>query len=136
MAAAGLSEQDVAALTALADADARIVMARDWDALAAQYAPDAVRMPPNQPAVQGRDAIRAWFEQLPPIPSFSFRLVDVRGQGDVAYMHAAYTLTVTGPGGAPLHDTGKILVVLRKGSDGSWLRVADAWNSDLPPPGA
>lgn len=31
-----------------------------------------------------------------------------------------------------ISDTGKILIVFRKQADGTWRRLADAWNSDLP----
>jgi len=91
-------------------------------------------MPPNEPAIQGRAAIRRWLEQFPPIQSFSFRLTDLQGRGDMAFMRGAYAFTVAPPGAtSTVSDSGKILIVLRKQVDGSWPRVADAWNSDLPP---
>jgi ketosteroid isomerase-like protein len=130
---AGLTAQDSVALRKIADRDAPIVLARDWDALAAEYAEDAVRMPPNGSAVQGRDAIRQMLQQMPPISAFTFRLVDLRGEGNLAYMRGAWSITVAPPGAPkPVSDSGKILVVLRKEPTGSWLRVADAWNSDAP----
>jgi ketosteroid isomerase-like protein len=127
-----LSEQDLAAVRSVATRDSAIVMARNWDALAAEYTTDAVRMPPNQPPVQGRDAIRRWLELTPPITKFSFHLVDLQGAGSFAFLRGSYTMTVAPPGGAPVSDSGKELVVLRRQADGSWLRVVDAWNSDLP----
>lgn len=134
-AAGSLSEQDISALRAIADRDAPIVLARDWDTLTAEYAVDAVRMPPNAPAVQGRDAIRRFIDGYPPISEFTFRLIDLKGDGQLAYMHGAWTITFTPLGAAmPISDSGKILVVLRKQADGTWLRVADAWNSDVAPP--
>jgi ketosteroid isomerase-like protein len=129
-----LSDQDVAALRAIADRDAPIVRARDWATLASEYSENAVRMPPNGPAVQGREAIRKMLEQLPPITAFDFRLVDLQGDREIAYMRAAWSLTVEAPDAKPVSDAGKILVVFRKQPGGSWLRVADAWNSDVPPP--
>ena len=130
---AGLSDEDQAALRSFAVRDSGFVTSRNWDALAAGYSVDAVRMPPNQPPVEGRDAIRRWLERLPPITSFNFRLVDLQGAGAVAFMRGSYSVTAVPPGVAPVSDSGKILVVFRKQADGSWLRVADAWNSDLPP---
>lgn len=128
-----LSAQDSTAIRELAERDAAWVLARDWATLTALYEEDAVRLPPNGPALRGRPAIRAWFDQLPPITAFTFRLVDFDGQGRLAYMHGAWTITVTPRGAQPVSDSGKILIVLRKKDDGSWGRVADAWNSDLPP---
>ena len=129
-----LTAQDVAALRQIAERDAPIVRARDWAALVAEYAEDAVRMPPNGPTVQGRDNIRKMLEQMPPISAFNFRLVDLQGDGRLAYMRGAWSITVGAPGAPrPVSDSGKILVVLRKQPDGSWLRMADAWNSDVAP---
>jgi ketosteroid isomerase-like protein len=128
-----LSEEDVAALRAIADQDASLVLNRDWATLASQYSEDAVRMPPNGPAVEGRAEIRKMLEALPPVPAFEFRMVDLQGDSEIAYMRAEWSITVEPPGAAPVSDSGKILIVFRKQEDGIWRRVADAWNSDLPP---
>jgi len=130
----GLSQQDQAALRALIAKLPQIVRARDWDALTAEYTEDGWKMPPNQPLVQGRAAIRQEFEELPPIPSFDFRIIDLDGRADLAVLRGAYHITYAPPGAArAISDSGKEVVVLRKQADGSWLRVGDIWNSDLPP---
>jgi ketosteroid isomerase-like protein len=43
-----------------------------------------------------------------------------------------YSLTVHLPGGVAIQDHGKFLDVRRKQEDGSWLIVADAYNSSVP----
>jgi len=130
----GLSAADSTALRAIAERDAAMVLARDFAAMSAGYTADAVRMPPNAPALVGRPAILASLEQLPSITTFEFHLRDLQGDGEIAYMRAAWSISLTPPGAAQaVSDSGKILVVLRKQADGSWLRVADAWNSDLAP---
>ncbi len=131
-----LSADDVAALRAIAEGDAAIVLARDWATLAERFAPDAVRMPPHAPAIEGRAAIREALDELPTMTAFDFRMVSLEGDGEIAYMRAAWSVTVAPPGAAPVGDTGKILIVFRKQPDGRWLTVADAWNSDLPAEGA
>ncbi len=129
-----LTPQDVAALHQIAERDASLVRARNWDTLTAEYSEDAVRMPPNGPSVQGRDAIHKMLDQTPPITAFNFRQIDLQGDGRLAFMRAAWSITVSPPGAKPVSDSGKILVVFRKQADGSWLRVVDAWNSDVSPP--
>ena len=130
----GLSAADSTALRAIAERDAAMVLARDFAAMSAGYTADAVRMPPNSPALAGRVAILASLEQMPPITTFTFQLRDLQGDGEIAYMRAAWSISLTPPGTSQaVSDSGKILVVLRKQADGSWLRVADAWNSDLAP---
>ncbi len=127
-----LSAADVAALRAIADLDAPRVLARDWEALTAVYAAGAVRMPPNAPAIVGREAIRQSFDALPPISAFDFRMLDVQGDGEIAYMRGLWSITVAPPGADEVSDSGKSLIVFRKQLDDSWLMVAEAWNSGPP----
>ena len=42
--------------------------------------------------------------------------------------------TPKGKEGAPLHDAGKYLEILRRQSDGSWRYAVDMYSSDLPVP--
>ena len=120
------------AFRAFAEKDSAIVMSKKWDELTAEYSTDAVRMPPNMPAVEGRDAIRKFLDSYPPIKNFNFQLVDLQGEGNLAYMRGAYSVTFMISDSSSVSDTGKILVVFKKQPDGSWLRVVDSWNSDLP----
>jgi uncharacterized protein (TIGR02246 family) len=132
--AQGLSAADVEAQKAISNAFVKHVMARDWTGLAAMYAEDAILCPPNQPAVKGRAAIKAWMEAFPPITEFKVTDVRVEGHGDVAYAHGVYELTMTPPGAPrPVKDTGKYLDVRKKQKDGRWLYSVDMFNSDLAP---
>jgi len=127
-----LLDSDRAALETLLKRDTDAVRASDWDALTALYAPDAVRMPPNQPAITGRDAIGAFHAQFPRVESFTFTLIELDGRGDLAWYRGAYALTFATSDTTPaITDSGKLMAVLRKRPDGSWLTVADIWNSDL-----
>jgi ketosteroid isomerase-like protein len=130
-----LSDQDRTALQAIADQDAGLVTARAWDSLAAMYEEAAVRLPPNTTALTGRTAIRSAFDDMPPLESFTFRMISVVGDEHHPYKHGAYTIALTPPGAAaPINDTGKILVVFRKQPSGEWRRVADAWSSNAAAP--
>ena len=60
-------------------------------------------------------------------------MIDMQGDGSLAYIRANYNISFMVSDSTEVSDTGKILVVLKKQPDGSWMRVADAWNSDLPP---
>ena len=127
-----LSEEDKAAIKAIAEKDSTLVMTRNWSELVGEYTTDAVRMPPNMPAVVGKDAIRKFMDGYPPIKKFNFHMIDMQGDGSLAYIRANYNISFMVSDSTEVSDTGKILVVLKKQSDGSWMRVADAWNSDLP----
>jgi len=132
--AQGLSGSDLEAQKGISSAFVKHVLARDWDALAAMYADDAILCPPNQPAVKGRAAIKAWMAAFPPITLFKITDVRVEGHGDLAYAHGVYELTMTPPGApGPVKETGKYLDIRKKQKDGRWLYSVDMFNSDLPP---
>ncbi len=129
--AGSLSDDDVSALRRTLDAFAKHLVARDFDALAAMYATDAVVMPPNHPAVQGRDAIKQFLGGFPRVSQMEVGVAEIEGRGDLAYVRGTYTMRLH-PDGAPepVEDAGKYLEIRRKQSDGSWLYVADMFNSD------
>ncbi len=134
--AAGLSEEDVAAIRAASKAFAEAMLAGDWATLAGFYSEDAVFMPANEPAVKGRAAIQAWHEAAHATTTqFTAPPVEIDGRGDLAYVWGTYSFTFT-PEGAPepIHDSGKWVAVSRKQPDGSWLTVVNIFNSDLPVP--
>ncbi len=116
----------------------RAAHARDAGALvAAFYAPDAVLMPPNHPLVKGQARIRAFLQGLIDggLSRIVLRTSRIESAGDLAYGRGAYTLTLTPPGGAPVEDAGKYVVVYRRqGRGGAWRAVADIFNSDRATP--
>jgi uncharacterized protein (TIGR02246 family) len=103
---------------------------RDWTAFATGfYAEDATVMPPNGPAVKGRDAIIAFLETYPPITEMKMVLQQVDGSGELAYDVETYTSMVTPPGRAATADTGKLVWVWQKQDDGAWRVLVEIWNS-------
>jgi ketosteroid isomerase-like protein len=131
---AGLSEADRTAIRQNLATSAKLVNERDFKGAAALYAEDAIVLAPNQAAVQGRAAIQAWYEALPPISNFQLNSVETEGRGDLAYDRGTYSMTVTPAGASPIEDRGKYIAVWRKQADGSWKTLRDIWNSDLSLP--
>ena len=130
---ARLSQADVTAINDVTQAFVKAALAKDWTTLAGLYLDDAVLNPPNEPAVKGRAAIKAWFEKFPPLTDFKPSNVKVDGRGDLAYVLATYTMTIAPPGApAPVKDSGKYVEVRRRQPDGKWLIAVDIFNSDLP----
>lgn len=132
---AGLSEEDVASIRASTESFAEAIRAGDWAGATAFYTEDAVFMPPNEPALQGRAAIEAWMGAFPPLTQFSLTAVEIDGRGDLAYVRGTLSMTIM-PEGAPqpIQESGKYIEIRRKQSDGSWLMAVDIFNSDLPLP--
>jgi ketosteroid isomerase-like protein len=58
--------------------------------------------------------------------------IEIKGTSGMVYAAGMYSLTVHLPGGVAIQDHGKFLDVRRKQEDGSWLIVADAYNSSVP----
>jgi uncharacterized protein (TIGR02246 family) len=136
--AAGLSEEDVAAIEAIPDAWAEATLAGDWAAVAALFTEDGVFMPPNEPAVEGRAAIEAWTSTnfgLLTYTEFTSEALEIDGRGDIAYVRGRYEVTLM-PEGAPepIRESGKWVAIMQKQPDGSWLTLVDIFNTDQPLP--
>ena len=126
------SDEDVAAIRDANQAFVQAHLAGDWTAAVAVLTEDAVWMPPNQPAREGRAAIQEWLSPLT-VTDFEVTPFEMGGHGDFAYRRGRYsiTLTVEGMEGS-VSDTGKYVQIWRKEPDGSWLIDQAIWNSDLP----
>ena len=131
---AGLSEADRTAIRQGDENYAKLLNARDFKGVAALHADDAIILPPNQAAVQGRAAIQASLEAPPPFSNFQIQILEIEGRGDLAYSRGTYSITVTPAGAAPIEDRGKYIEIWRKQADGSWKILRDIYNSDLPLP--
>jgi uncharacterized protein (TIGR02246 family) len=134
-----LSEQDIAAIRDLGEREVvEALLAEDWDRFAATFTEDAVRMPPNEPLHQGRQAIRDWAEtNWGPLTlaELTQTMLDVDGRGDVAYTRGSYSATSEVSGlSEPVSDVGKVVAILRRQDDGRWLISVAIYNSDLPLP--
>jgi uncharacterized protein (TIGR02246 family) len=133
--AAGLSDADKATLKQNDDVFAKSATAKNFGAAAALYTDDASILPPNGPAVKGRQQIQKFLSDFPPISEFTFDIVDVDGRGDLAYVRGNYAMTIMPPDAAAVHDRGKYLEIWRKQADGSWKITWDIFNSDTPAAG-
>lgn len=113
------------------------IAAKDVERSIAFWADDAVVMPPGQPSLVGKDAIRRFVTESFKIPGFGVRwettAVNVSPNGGMAYAFAKTTTTIAGPDGKLLALPAKSVTVWRKGPDGAWKCVVDAWSDDAPP---
>jgi uncharacterized protein (TIGR02246 family) len=129
----GLSQTDVRKIDEATQTAVKAALAKDFATWAALFLDDAVINPPNEPAVKGREAIRAWLEKFPPITEFKLNNDYVEGREDLAYVLGTYTMTIEPPGApGPVKDSGKFVTVLRRQPDGRWLAAVDMFSSDLP----
>ena len=140
-------ETAAGAVVGLADADRAAILAADsafeaaanngsLDGIVAVYAEDASLLPPNEPGVKGREAIRQSWGRVLDAYTLHFELEtdEVEGREDLAYVRGHYKLTASprAKGGAVLPDQGKFVEVLKRQADGRWRYAVDIYNSDLP----
>ena len=108
------------------------VNSEDATALAALFTEDAVELPPNSPAVFGRDAIRAGKQAGFAAADLAVELEDleISVEGDLGYKAGRYRVRTKD---GELIDRGKYIEIWTK-ADGQWLLHRDIWNSSLPLP--
>jgi uncharacterized protein (TIGR02246 family) len=141
-----LSTAGCAARTSPADEEAAIrqsitetenrMRAGDQAAIAAMFTENAVMLPPNEPALNGRAAIQAWGENM-----FSaVKMIDgkitpdgIRVAGDWASGHGTWSMTLAA-GRDTIRDTTRWILEWERQPDGKWLISRDIWNSAKPLP--
>lgn len=104
----------------------------DDAAVAAFYAEDGIRMPPNAPAVEGRQAIQEQIAASREMGAAQVRLGtdEMMTSGDMGFARGTYA--IIDPEGNEV-DKGKWMQVGKKIGD-RWYAYRDIWNSDNPLP--
>ena len=110
---------------------AALVIAGDAAGIANKWAEDGKMLAPGRPAIEGRDAVRAFWEQriADGIQRYDLTTVDVEDFGDVAVEHIAVSMSAT-VNSQNIDRVGKGLVVYKRNSDGGWLTHRVAYNAD------
>jgi len=124
----------------------RLTAAGHADSIAEYYHASAVILPPNMPALRGREAIRAFFAVMntmsSPPPVLTLHAESVWASGPAAVelgrYNFAWPANAKRPPGFPAADSGKY-IVRWVNENGRWLMAQDIWNSDValpmaPPP--
>jgi ketosteroid isomerase-like protein len=127
-----LTTEELATLRGLVDDWVRACLEAKWDELASMLTDDVVFLPPNEPIVKGKNAVRSWFDRFPAIKAFAATLENAEGLGDLASARGTFTLDIEPSPGQPLHLTGKWVSLYRKQPNGNWLCALDIWNTDHP----
>ena len=107
------------------------------DSLLALMTDDVIIMPPNEPILRGKPAVRAWYEQF--LRQMRTKSLDITNRelfvgGDYATEVAEFVWTlVPVAGGAPIVDRGSYVQLWHRLSDGRWAFSREVWNSNAPP---
>jgi uncharacterized protein (TIGR02246 family) len=107
----------------------------DAAAVASLYVGDAKLMPPNQPRLEGAEAIRSFWQGAMDagVREARIEIEDVEAQGEVAIEVGKYTLTIEQSNGERVSDRGKYVAIWKR-RGGEWRLAVDIFNSDMPAP--
>jgi len=113
---------------------------KDLEKIVSYWSDDAVVIPPGQPVLEGKAAIRAYVAASLQIPGFKIHWTSEKvvfsSDGKLAYMRGTSEMTVPGPTGALMTLHGRGVTVWRLDPDGQWRCVVDIWNDPPSTAGA
>ncbi len=127
---------DIAAINALREQFAAAFNSNDAVAAAAYFTDDAVLMFPDQPALEGKQAIQAALEDFfkQNAAEIEHTPLETKVADDWAFDRGNITETVTPKAGKPIERSLKYLVILKRQPDGSWKIHRDMDNSNVKEP--
>jgi len=97
---------------------------------------DTIKMPPDAPAIFGKEDLRASMQPL--FDAFTLEMVlfpeEAQVDGNLGFARGTFTFLLTPKaGGEPIYMDGKYLTILKRQADGSWKISHDCYNSNVPP---
>ncbi|HEU4682596.1 MAG TPA: nuclear transport factor 2 family protein, partial [Gemmatimonadales bacterium] len=110
--------------------------AGDIDRWVALWTEDGIQMPPDEPAVVGKERIRARNQHV--LDQFTFDIgitnEESRTAGDWGFARGTYKATLTPKKGRKsIPINGKYMTILARQGDGSWKIHRDIFNSNVQP---
>lgn len=113
------------------------INANNVDSLLAMLTEDVVYLPPHEPALVGKAAVRPWADAY--LKAFKIHWEKTSLEFVVAgfwafELYAHKSADTPQGGGTAVQDTGKGINIYHHDADGKWRVARDAWNSDLPLP--
>jgi uncharacterized protein (TIGR02246 family) len=131
-------EDDIAAIEDVLNQYAVTANAGDFEGWLSLHADDVVKMPPDAPAIFGKEDLRANFK--PFFDDFNTSCVlypeEAQVDGDMGLARGTYSISATPKAGGETIDImtdGKYLTICKRQADGSWKISHDCYNSNIPP---
>jgi uncharacterized protein (TIGR02246 family) len=129
-------EADISAINNILDQYASSINAGDIDQWISLWAENGIQMPPDNPAVVGKENIKAGLQSSFDLYNWKMTIngEEVRVAGNWAFARGNYTYTLTPKEeGKTIKGNGKYLSILAKQADGSWKFARDCFNNNAPP---
>lgn len=138
----GLNPEDLQEIVTIPDRFVKRALDGDWAGVSELYHPAAIQMPPDQPAVEGREAIRHALSRTfgaeggVKLEEFSVRILEAAGGGELVFVRAAYRvkmLVQMGDEEVRLEQRGPYVNILRRDADQRWRIYRQIYGRDHPP---
>ena len=99
---------------------------------AAVYTEDAKILPPDSPALTGRQAGQEVSQSIINIgvKGVSLQTMEMEEMGDTAVERGTATVNIQGEGGQMMEASAKFIVLWKRQADGVWKWHWDCWNFD------
>ena len=126
-------EADIQAIRDITEKWQIAINAGDLDTLMSFYSKDAIKIPPNEPAVRGKDAIRSGYQKLfeKNIRQEKHVVADIKISGDLAVTNTTVTLPgITEKAEGPSKPTGNWIRIFGKQPDGAWKIIYMMWSDE------
>ena len=101
---------------------------------AAVYSEDAKILPPDSPALTGRQAGQEVWQSVinMGVKGITLQTLELEEMGDRAVERGAATIQIQGEGGQTMQASAKFIVLWMRQADGAWKWHWDCWNFDAP----
>lgn len=128
-----LKTEEVAIMKADSTWSALSAEGKDIDKIVSYWTDDAVVVPPGQPIVKGKEALKKFVEESMKIPGFSisWKSSDIHfsPDGKLAYLYGENITHINDSTGNRISIPGRGYSIWRKEADGSWKCVVDIFNN-------
>ena len=101
---------------------------------AAVYTEDAEILPPDSPALTGKQAAQGLWQSIIDmgVKGISLQTLELEEMGDRAVERGAVTIDIQGEGGQTTQASAKFIVLWKRQADGAWKWHWDCFNFDAP----
>jgi len=124
---------DISAINNLREKEEMAAETGNVDALLALRSDDFIAMPPDQPSVKGKEAVREFLTGMFGQMNIEETLVseEIIVSGDWAHDRGTFAGTaVPKAGGTTISIDGKYLWILNRQDDGSWKYIIQMWSNN------
>ena len=131
-------EADITAIEEVLNQYSVAVNTGDFELWYSLHANDVVKMGSDEPAIFGKEELRANNEAARDNFKLEMALYPKENQvsGDLGFARGNYTLSITPKAGGEtisVMPDGKYLTICKRQADGSWKISHDCYNSNVPP---